>query len=332
MQQGFPAEAPAIQFQKGHDIFACGTNVVCEIVGDVDEQVQIIHDEHGTQFPELNQALREAYGEDNCFCVATCPSASMWAVGVGGGWKTRERAAKLALGLAFGCAHPENLTALGKWHPDFVEFCGNVMNGACGGCGSGKGGAVGGGAQRAAMWGAGGGGGAAPAIAAYGGATPPPVAYINLGTEVSCAAQGICGEAPVIVHAGKSNKDAFSSSHGILQELVDEVDDVVFYDDADWNELPEVGEAVRTCGLEPDMISSNGLCVAVHAGSACWGVSLATNKKFRESAAKLSLALAIAGGAGRLEEFAGKYPEFNSMCVAAGIIEGEPAAKKGRVA
>merc|ERR1740121_2559890 len=63
---------------------------------------------------------------------------------------------------------------------------------------------------------------------------------------------------------------------------------------------------------------------------------MGTSHKFREAAAKIALAVSLAGATGRLEEIASQYPEFGAMCRSSGLVAGnvgleEPAAKMPRL-
>ena len=70
----------------------------------------------------MGRALKEAGAEENCYCVATCASANKWAVGIGGGWKAREAAVKVALSIAVVADTPE-FDTLVEQYPGFGHFC-----------------------------------------------------------------------------------------------------------------------------------------------------------------------------------------------------------------
>jgi len=70
----------------------------------------------------VGQALKEAGAEDNCYMVATCEEQGAWAVGVAGGKKGRDSAAKLAMAMALapGSAKTEMIM---RNFPAFAQVC-----------------------------------------------------------------------------------------------------------------------------------------------------------------------------------------------------------------
>lgn len=120
--QGFPAEAPAILHTKERkEYFSNAHSLLQELVPDLSE-VAFEDDPEWTIMPEVSAALTEAGAEENCYCVATCPSQGVWAVGMASGWKGRESAGKLALALALAQA-AGRIEELGAQYPDFAELC-----------------------------------------------------------------------------------------------------------------------------------------------------------------------------------------------------------------
>merc|ERR1712050_393270 len=98
--QGFLPEAPSIACYnpKAHDLFSQASNILQEIVGDCSTMVKIEHDTEGDQFPDVTKAVIEAGGDsDLAISVGVCPEAAKWAVGLGAGKQSRERAVKLSL-------------------------------------------------------------------------------------------------------------------------------------------------------------------------------------------------------------------------------------------
>jgi len=306
--QGLPVEGPAIVYQKGDDVFSCATLALSEVAGDIAAEVQIVHDADWEQFPEIGEVIKDATGEEQCFAVAICASKGTWAIGVGNGWKTRESSAKVSLALALAAQDMAVLGQVSRNYPDFGKLARQQ------------------GLQPAAVP-------AAPAAGRFGGrgavesapaAGPPPVRTLTLDGESKITEAGLPAEGPAIEHEGKQMKEYFSNAHSILQEMVEDISaDVTFEDDADWKNMPEVGEALKAAGG-----AENGLCVASCASVGVWGVGVGSGWKSRESASKLALALAIAQSTDRLDEFAKNYSEFGEMCAAAGLVE--PPAKRRR--
>merc|ERR1719215_875714 len=183
----------------------------------------------------------------------------------------------------------------------------------------------GGGAAAFGGWGAGGGGGMGMGMgmgmgAPMGGA--PSVHWLTLTQESAITTQGFPAEAPAILHT-KEKKEYFSNAHSLLSELVPDLSEVAFEDDADWKVMPEVGAALTEAGSE-----ENCYCVATCASQGVWAVGMASGWKGRESAGKLALALALAQAAGRLEELGAQYPDFAELCVGAGLMQ---PTKKRRI-
>ncbi|CAE6914323.1 ASPH [Symbiodinium sp. KB8] len=90
------------------------------VLGDVGSEVVFTHDPDWEIMPEMAEAIKQAGGEENCYAVASVPSAGIWAVGLAGGWKVRELACKLALSVAL-VASSGDFDRFGAY-PDFVEF------------------------------------------------------------------------------------------------------------------------------------------------------------------------------------------------------------------
>merc|ERR1712113_968140 len=104
-----------------------------------------------------------------------------------------------------------------------------------------------------------------------------------------------------------------------------EAGDVDFRDDDDWTALPDVQQAIRDAGAEQTCF-----CLAIAPDKSCWGVGIGNGWKGRQPAAKLSLALALAMNQQKLQQIAPRYPEFQAMCAAAGLVTMEPDAKRQR--
>jgi len=119
----------------------------------------------------------------------------------------------------------------------------------------------------------------------------------------------------------------FQSSTGILWEVLAAVggeEDVHFHHDPDWEQFPEVGEALKRANGEEDCFA-----VVECASLGKWAVGVASGKKGREAAGKLALALACAAGTSELESVANANPEFRGLCVSAGLLQQPATAFRG---
>jgi len=65
--------------------------------GTLESSVEYLDDPNWSEFPTIGKALKAIAEEEECFTVAVCPSADVWAVGVGMKSKSRSAAAKAAL-------------------------------------------------------------------------------------------------------------------------------------------------------------------------------------------------------------------------------------------
>lgn len=310
-QQGFPADGAAMVYEKGPNIFSSAAFVLGDCVGDIATEVEIIHDADWTQYPDIGETIKAATGEEHCFAVAVCASQAKWGLGLASGWKGRESAAKLALAVSMASDNPQLNGKLTRAYPEFGAIC--QSQGFAMAAPSASGAA----AKR------GGGGGYAPAAPAGNESGPPAIHFISVPAEASVVAQGLPADAPAIAHS-KAKKDYFSSAHHILQELVTDLSEVSFEDDADWTVMPEIGAALAAAGAE-----DNSYVVASCPSQACWGVGLAAGWKGRESAGKMALALALAQATGRVEELGNTYPEFGEICAGAGLMQMTKKRRKG---
>ncbi|CAE7203864.1 Caltractin [Symbiodinium natans] len=108
--------------------------------------------------------------------------------------------------------------------------------------------------------------------------------------------QGFPSSGPVVLHDPEI-QEVMSDSSNILYELAEDAyEQLSLHHDTDWTQFPEVGEAVKSLGVE-----ELALCVALCPGRAKWGVGIAGNQKKRTQAARLSLCLAVASESPELE-------------------------------
>jgi len=148
---------------------------------------------------------------------------------------------------------------------------------------------------------------------------PSPVAaaaqviQINVG-ENALTQQGYGPEAPAAVFV-KGN-DAFSSASFILGEILDSISsEVEIVHDAEWEQFPEIGEALKAASGE-----EHSFAVGICASRSKWALGCASGWKGRESSVKVGLALAFALEDQALANRLGKtYPEFGAMLRSMGM-------------
>lgn len=122
VEDGFPKEGPSVYHDKScSELISTGHYILEEAVGNLKENVIFNHDPDWDVLPEVLAAIKEVGGEEGCYCVATMPSQGIWAVGLAGGWKPRESAAKLALCLAL-FSKSDGLFEIASRYPDFAAY------------------------------------------------------------------------------------------------------------------------------------------------------------------------------------------------------------------
>merc|ERR1719210_1432047 len=94
--QGFATDSVAVAFDKNASVFGSAAH----ILGEIGAQVEIDDDPDWIKYPEIAAAAKQATGEEHAFAVAKVPGTGALSVGLGAGWKGRERAAKVAISLA----------------------------------------------------------------------------------------------------------------------------------------------------------------------------------------------------------------------------------------
>ncbi|CAK0862574.1 unnamed protein product [Prorocentrum cordatum] len=300
---GYPPDAPALVYDKSmSETFNIANVILPELVTNMTTDVVLNHDADWQNYPEVGKAVVAAGGEENCICVAICPSRGKWGVGLGGGWKTREAAAKLALSVALAQGHAK-YQMICQAFPEFDKLC----RGECSPQ------ALPGSSRR-------GGNGAAPApTTAYG---PAPVTkWITLTEKSAITSEGYGHEAPVVLHS-KDFQELFSSSHHMLTELIGNVaGNVKMTHDADWSIFPEVARATKAAGCEDQC-----MCIATCPDHSAWAVGLGSGWKTRETAAKIALCVALTMNAPQaLATLVGWYPQFGAVCAQVGLhVKAQP--------
>lgn len=333
--QGFPPEAPAIAHDKSMTVFRSAHSILCEVVGDISTEVEMHHDTEWDIFPEIGEAIQRAGGEELCFSVVTCPNHGKWAVGIAAGKKGREVAGKLALAFSLLVdREPADLEIFCKNYPEFRAMLAEA------GLLPPRGGPQ---KRSAALLPQAGGKGpagptpwaAAPAPSPSGASAPasngglPQFLWISLDPTASLCQEGLPSEGLCVYH-DKYTADLFRSGQFVLSEVVAEVNnEVIITHDPDWDQMPEIAEAIKKGGGE-----DNCYAVATLPSHGIWAVGLAGGWKPRESACKLALSVALVASSGEIERFAKSYPDFVAFCQAAGTpgaVGLEPAPKKAKV-
>jgi hypothetical protein len=100
---GYPAEAVVVTTDgtKRKGLYSSADKVLCDLVGDVEAEIEFHDDCDWKEFPTVGAALKQQIADkEECLCVATCPSKMIWAVGVCMKGKPRWQAAKVAIATA----------------------------------------------------------------------------------------------------------------------------------------------------------------------------------------------------------------------------------------
>lgn len=151
-----------------------------------------------------------------------------------------------------------------------------------------------------------------------------PVYWLTLPQESSLVAQGLPLDGPALVW--EKGNEVFSSAAHILGDLVGDITaEVQIVHDADWEQFPEVGQALMKQSGEEQCFA-----VAYAPQASTWAAGVANGWKGRESAAKLALSLALAAQDGSIMKTICKnYPEFGQLCRSQGLSGGAGGAAWG---
>eukprot|EP00930_Biecheleria_cincta_P029812 TRINITY_DN20689_c0_g1_i1.p1 TRINITY_DN20689_c0_g1~~TRINITY_DN20689_c0_g1_i1.p1 ORF type:complete len:597 (-),score=134.48 TRINITY_DN20689_c0_g1_i1:144-1934(-) len=339
-QDGLPSEGPCVSHDKQFgDLYRTGHYILEEVLGSVQDNVTFIHDPDWESMPELGDAIKQASGEEQCFCVAMVPSRAVWAVGAAGGWKPRETAAKLALSIALVAQSGDS--ALVQRYPDFAAYFSEAggpgaeaiappapkrrfveapgqpvpqpaskgfsggQKGFKGGCQAGKGA----GAQ-------GGKGGKAGKFGRSGGSSLPkdqPLWVQLPADQLAPALLQELGPDAVAVCTDNASSSLYQSIDGVLACLLPTPDDEVqLLDDPQNTEFPEVSAALKSHG---DGQREEPIHVSICQSTGCWGIGAGRTEDSRCAASKVALACMMAlraaetGEVPDLSEFA-EFAEF----------------------
>merc|ERR1712187_780446 len=112
--------------------FSDAHTIMAEFVESPSE-VEFRDDDDWSKMPEVAAAIRACGAEESSFCVAIDPQKRAFGIGIGAGWKGRQPAAKLALGLAMARLSGQ-LERVSATYPLFGKMCaGNGLLGGMGG-------------------------------------------------------------------------------------------------------------------------------------------------------------------------------------------------------
>jgi len=299
INEGLPALAPLLQYNSDlQQLLSQSQNILYELNGD--EPVTLTHDTEGGMFPEVVQAAMEQGLEIMSICVAMCPSEGLWAVGMGGKWKQREQAARMALCLAI-AANTENIDNLNKVSanfPDFVVLCdgANIEMGPEEPHG-----------HMTSMQ------QPPPSRGRRAHSTPslpPTIAqdvnngmqpkgtlprdtpfWIEIsGDEAPEVLMTLPPEALVVSTDGKTRRALYTNADKAITLLLGEdKDEIEFHDDANWENFPMIG--ARLTEIAP---AEECMTVAVCSSRDVWAVGVSMQSRNRLNAAKLALATSLA--------------------------------------
>jgi len=279
----------AIYFDKRMSTYtSSASNILSDLVADIESEVQLQHDADSEQFPEIGEALKAIGQEEGAMTVAFCHGQGVWAVGLGGPWKRRETIAKLALCVAL-VEKSEKADEIFQQYPEFAEYCG--APGAAKKKKPKK--AAKPVPKKAAVQ-------PMPARAPFvpaqapvdSGSLPRDVAmWIRLpGSEPAPEQlEGLASEALAICTDGTKRKGLYSSADRVLSELVGDIEaEVQFHDDCNWVLFPTVGAGLKEIAKEEVC-----MCVAVCPSKMAWAVGVGMKGKSRYAAAKAAIAATI---------------------------------------
>lgn len=341
--RGLPAVAPAVAHSPDiSPILSAANSMLADLLEDVEHSVETHHDCDWSAFPDVGAALRAAGAEEQCLCLAVCPSRGLWGAGLGGKWKSRETSSKLALCVALAW-HAESFSDLAARWPDLGSLCEAA------------------GYKRTD-------GGSSPPLALImkrkepepdlaqagldhlqqaaamrplvdtfvrEGAQPPAKRHAGMGAydcqtpvklEADCemtgalwiqlndmpfALRGLCSEGPAVNLGWDHKFNALqSTAHTLLEDLVgnDLAAQVQFHHDCDWSLFPQIGRALAIAGD-----GEHSVCVAICPELQMWGVGLGGKWKTRQTCSKLALCIAV-GVRQPQHSSMPQWPDFRQIC------------------
>eukprot|EP00747_Dinoflagellata_sp_TGD_P098535 gnl/TRDRNA2_/TRDRNA2_167476_c0_seq9.p1 gnl/TRDRNA2_/TRDRNA2_167476_c0~~gnl/TRDRNA2_/TRDRNA2_167476_c0_seq9.p1 ORF type:complete len:580 (+),score=116.00 gnl/TRDRNA2_/TRDRNA2_167476_c0_seq9:113-1852(+) len=160
----------------------------------------------------------------------------------------------------------------------------------------------------------------------------PPVIWITLGSPSVITAGGHPPIAPALYHDGSDAlQNLTAQAHQILACFVEDVStEVEMIHDMDWSDFPEIGAALKQAGGK-----ELSQCIARCDGKSKWAVGCGSQKKKRESVAKLALCIALSAHAENFDQVCLEFPDFRALCLDSGILPDTdsptgPASKRHR--
>jgi hypothetical protein len=296
-EQGFPADGPALVHDKSMYCFSESHNILCELVGDIQEEVVFNHDADGDKFPEVGRAVKETTGTDWCACVATCSNLGKWGIGLAGGWKARETSAKLALAVSICSEGGPNLDAMASSYPTFGQLCASAGYEPSGGLlppepaaekPAKKKAKKGGAAEDEELAAMGGLGGSTADVKA---ALPKNKPFwLNMPAAPAVLVDDMPSETLMLFGEENARKALYTHVDKFLAEFVESVEtDIEYVDDPNWEQFPEIAAA-----LEEYNVQDYCLHVAVCGNAGVWAASAGRKWKTRNAAAKVALGAVLA--------------------------------------
>uniref|UniRef100_A0A7S1EWI5 Uncharacterized protein n=1 Tax=Noctiluca scintillans TaxID=2966 RepID=A0A7S1EWI5_NOCSC len=319
-EEGLPRTGPALYHNESmKSLVSTAHSILSEFV-DIESQVVLFHDHDWSELPLVCKGLRAAGGEEVAICLAVCVSRKVWAVGLAGKQKVRVNTARLALAVALAwngdCAH----VAL-RW-PEFANLCsaagvhfeaGPADTRGTSGHGTWRGHPSFGAKTTPSTQAV-----SVPRVPALPVETAPTVDT----SEIEVWWIEIPEESWPVPLAGVTSRDAVIIAHStntglselqqsaslLLRELVEDTSHVTFHHDCSWDSFPSVGAALRSAGGKEE-----SLCVAVCEKFDLWAVGLGSKWKTRQTAAKLSLCVAITLKTSEFDATVAKWREFRAF-------------------
>lgn len=310
--QGYPTNAPMVSFSKAlHETGLSSTAaIMLQELGVDSTEIELKHDSDWQDYPEVGDAIKAAGGEENAFCIATCPGRNLYGVGLGGKQKFRENVAKLALCVAVAGQADDAFAAK---FPGFMEF---QSSGALP-------------APVVAEWepaskkrrqnqNAESAEEAAPVDfgATEEGEFPRDVPLwvtLPIGEPRPDKLISIAGdEALTITTQGKRRKGLYNQAEACINALMpDGAADIEYHDDANWEDFPAVGIALKAIADKEECMT-----IATSASRDIWAVGVGMRGNSRFTAAKAAMAVALAlqamdNGDGSIPE---EIAEMTAMC------------------
>jgi len=138
---------------------------------------------------------------------------------------------------------------------------------------------------------------------------PPPPLRLLLNPDAPFCADGLIPDAPAIYFDSRLSGLTSSTSYILSELLEDPSSEVTLSHDAEWEEFPDVGEALRVVGGE-----ETAMCIAFCSSVGVWGVGLGGKWQKRENIAKLALCVALVQNHENAQAVFEQFPEFAEYC------------------